>query len=202
MNEEHTPSQSWEQRYRDGRTPWDRGEPSPALLGWLQAGNIPSGRILVPGCGRGHEVIELSAAGFLVTGVDFAPSALEDLRRRLDERRLQAELVCADFITWRTSAPFDAAYEQTSLCSLPAQRWRDYVGSLEANLRSGGVLLALFMQTGHPGGPPWHCDPIAMQRLFKAPAWEWLSTLQAPLEHPSGVHELPALLRYQGPYQK
>jgi methyl halide transferase len=202
MNEEHKPSQFWEQRYQTDHTPWDRGGPSEALLGWLHAKKVPSGRILVPGCGRGHEVIELSAAGFQVTGVDFAPSALEELRQRLDARGLRAELVCADFLTWRGSTPFDAAYEQTSLCSLPPHRWRDYVNSLEQNLKPGAKLLALFMQTGRPGGPPWHCDPVAMQRLFKAPVWKWQTTTQEPIAHPIGVHELPALLCHDGGRQR
>jgi len=47
----------WQGRYREGSTGWDRGVPSPTLEGWLRDGTLAPCRILVPGCGRGHEVV-------------------------------------------------------------------------------------------------------------------------------------------------
>ncbi|MFN3194119.1 MAG: hypothetical protein ACE361_26660 [Aureliella sp.] len=44
----------WQQRYDDKQTGWDRGEPNPALLKWLESNALPPGRVFVPGCGRGH----------------------------------------------------------------------------------------------------------------------------------------------------
>jgi hypothetical protein len=70
----------WQARYDQGQTGWDRGGASPTLLRWLAAGDLRPCRILVPGCGRGHEVVALAKAGFDVTGVDFAPAAVETVR--------------------------------------------------------------------------------------------------------------------------
>ena len=83
----------WEQRYLAGRTGWDRGEPSPALIEWLQTEVKTTQRFLVPGCGRGYEVELLTERGHTVTGVDMAPSAVTELRNRLATRGLQADVL-------------------------------------------------------------------------------------------------------------
>ncbi len=195
MNEERNPAASWDRRYREGDIPWDRGEPSPALVDWLARGRLGGPRVLVPGCGAGHEVVMLAGRGFHVTAVDFAASAIESLARRLAEQGLDADLECADLLHWQPAAPFDAIYEQTSLCALEPGNWRAYADALAGWLRPGGELFALFMQTARAGGPPWHCDPIAMHRLFRAPAWHWLDVPARTVPHPAGFHERPAVLR-------
>jgi cyclopropane fatty-acyl-phospholipid synthase-like methyltransferase len=58
----------------------------------VAAGDLRPCRILVPGCGRGHEVVALARAGFAVTGVDFAPAAAAALQARLADEGLPAEL--------------------------------------------------------------------------------------------------------------
>ena len=59
----------WQERFESQRTPWDRGEVNPALSKLQADGVLPPGaRVLVPGCGAGHEVAALAAAGCRVTG--------------------------------------------------------------------------------------------------------------------------------------
>ena len=70
----------WEKRYIDKKTAWDRGETSPALEKTLSKLPKPPSKVLVPACGRGYEVVSFAALGFDVTGVDFAPSAIHDLK--------------------------------------------------------------------------------------------------------------------------
>ena len=66
MNGTLTRQREWEERYLSGRTAWDRGGVSPALRHWLASGALRAGRVLVPGCGRGHEVAALAREGFQV----------------------------------------------------------------------------------------------------------------------------------------
>ncbi len=71
----------WEARYQSGDTPWDKGRAHPALLEWL-ANNSLTGRVLVPGCGVGHDVRAIAAQpGTDVTGLDLAPSAIASATR-------------------------------------------------------------------------------------------------------------------------
>ena len=184
----------WQARYDQGQTGWDRGGASPTLLRWLATGELRPCRILVPGCGRGHEVIALAQAGFDVTGVDLAPAAITAVRSRLGSEGLAAEILQSDLFTYRPDEPFEAIYEQTCLCALSPERWADYEERLAGWLTPGGRLFAAFMQTDSVDGPPFACAPDAMRRLFAADRWVWPDEL-VPQEHPTGLVELTGMLR-------
>lgn len=184
----------WEARYRDGNTGWDRGDASPALAAWLAGGELAPCRALVPGCGRGHEVLVLARRGFAVTAVDFAPSAVDHLRRSLGQAGLEAEVLQADVLAWQPETAFDAIYEQTCLCALPEDAWADYAARLYAWLAPGGRLFALFMQTGQPGGPPRHCDLLRMRQIFAEDRWQWPETEPMLVAHRQGRFELGYVL--------
>ena len=64
-----------------------------------------------------------------------------------------------------------------------------YEAQLAQWLRPGGTLLALFMQTTDPDGPPFHCAIDQMQQLFDPSRWEWHGTALRS-DHPLGVYEL------------
>ena len=44
----------WEAHYQQGDMPWEKGAPSPGLVDFLASEPVP-GRVLVPGCGAGHD---------------------------------------------------------------------------------------------------------------------------------------------------
>lgn len=189
----------WEQRFADGNTPWDRGAANPQLDAWLAAGALKPCRILVPGCGSGHEMAALAQAGFDVTGLDYAPIAIERARTMLGS--LKAELVLADALDWKPAQAFDAIYEQTMLCALYPDQWRAYADQLQRWLEPGGRLFALFVQFLRPGlepgaiqGPPYHCDINAMRALFPAPSWAWPKPPYPLTTHPAGLAELAVVL--------
>ncbi len=184
----------WEEKYRANTIPWDRGGASPALLRWLEADALAHGRILVPGCGRGHEAVELARHGFHVTALDIAPSALRHLEAELAAAGLAAATVCADALAWQPDAPFDAIYEQTCLCALPPGHWPAYEQQLFRWLRPGGHLYALFMQTGRAGGPPFHCEVAEMRALFPATRWTWPEGDAERVDHPNSLFELATVL--------
>ena len=66
----------WDQRYQENDTPWDRGEPAPPLVEYLEDNRL-RGRVLVPGCGPGHDARFLASHGCDVLGVDIAQLALQ-----------------------------------------------------------------------------------------------------------------------------
>lgn len=176
------PGQSfWQERFIAGNLPWDRGGANPQLATWLADGTLAAGtRVIVPGCGQGWEVVELAAAGAIVTGLDFAPGALALCRNHLERNCCNAELIEADVLHWQPQAPVDAVFEQTCLCALYPDYWTRYAEQLHGWIRPGGRLLALFMQArkesvreGFIEGPPYHCDIHAMRAIFPATLWDW-----------------------------
>ena len=83
--------------------------------------------------------------------------------------------------------------------------WEDdrtrYAAQLQAWIRPGGLLCALFMQVrrdsasqGVIEGPPYHCDINAMRALFPAARWDWPSPPYAAVAHPQGWAELALVL--------
>lgn len=190
MSDERQRQRDWEQRYRAGRTAWDRGGVSPALEHWLGTGQVPSGRVLVPGCGHGYEVAELVRAGCRVTAVDIAAQPVMHLMGQLNDLGLQAKVIQADLLNWQPAEPFDAIYEQTCLCALDPGHWSDYEQRLREWLLPQGRLLALFMQTGREGGPPFDCPLPDMRTLFDVTHWCWPDAPPLEVAHPNGFVEI------------
>jgi methyl halide transferase len=191
----------WAKRFQSGEMPWDRGDANPQLGTWLASGALRPCRILVPGCGSGYEVAALAAAGFEVTALDYAPEALGRTRKLLKAANLKAELVEADALAWLPDRAFDAIYEQTCLCALYPDQWRDYADQLHRWLACDGTLYALFVQLLQPGaaegaieGPPYHCDINAMRALFPQPLWSWPKPPYPRTTHPRGLGELAVVL--------
>ena len=70
----------WETRYQAGEMAWELGQAAPSLMQWFHAQPEASGHVTVLGCGRAHDAIALAVAGFDVTAIDFAPTALAAVR--------------------------------------------------------------------------------------------------------------------------
>jgi SAM-dependent methyltransferase len=192
----------WQERFRAGQTPWDRGAPSPHLAVWVDTGLFGAGmQVIVPGCGSGHELPLLARLGCRVTALDYTPAALERARATLAAAAQSADMIEADVLAWEPRSPADVVYEQTCLCALHPDQWVDYARQLARWLRPGGRLAALFMQVqrdeaaqGYVSGPPYHCDIGAMRALFPSHAWTWPAPPYARVPHPLGIEELAVVL--------
>ena len=160
----------WEHAYQQKETPWDKGEPSPGLVDLLE-GTPMAGRVLVPGCGLGHDVRAISVlSGTEVVGVDVAPTAVELARGfgRVGGERYALE----DLFGLPESyvGAFDWVWEHTCFCAIPKARRGDYVTAVRSVLRVGGRLAAIFYLD--PGwddpeqGPPFGVSVAELDRLF------------------------------------
>src|SRR5512142_1709655 len=81
--------------YGHFRAPWDIG-PREELVTLVETGRIPPGRAIDLGCGAGANAIFLAQHGFDVTGIDFAPAALELARKRARQAGARVNLVLDD----------------------------------------------------------------------------------------------------------
>lgn len=158
----------WQERYESGETRWDKGAPAPPLVSFLKDRAVV-GRVLVPGCGSGHDVRALSEQGAEVTGLDFAAGAIDAARAI---RPVGSEsYVLEDFLNCpgMLKGGFDWIFEHTCFCAIEPSRRRDYVKACIHCLRPGGRLLAVFyLETGDPPdvGPPFATDREEILSLF------------------------------------
>jgi len=158
---------AWNDRYAENDTPWDKGEAHPVLHDMLTRGAL-TGRVLVPGCGTGHDVRELAARGLEVVGLDIASLALDRARAQPaagSESYQQGDLF---HVPERWRGFFDGVFEHTCFCAIDPARRADYVSSVAEVLKPDGRLLAVFfVNPDHDGeGPPFGCTPEELDALF------------------------------------
>lgn len=167
LNKAVNEAAAWDSRYRSGDIPWEKGRAHPALPEWLKDHPI-TGRVLVPGCGSGHDVRVIAEGGAEVTGLDIAPGAV-----RLAEGHPRAGnegYVCGDLFQppeeWR--GMFDWVFEHTCFCAIAPEMREGYVTSVAGLLKPGGRLLAIFfINPDHDeGGPPFGCTDDSLEELF------------------------------------
>lgn len=158
----------WEARYVAGETPWDKGAPHPALVDWLQENSMP-GRVLVPGCGAGHDVRAISRGGASqVVGVDLSPTAIR--RARVMGGEGNEQYVVGDFLAGNSfGKPFDWIFEHTCFCAIAPRRRVDYVQAAANALEFGGCLVAVFFtdpDNDDPHSPPFACGIEELDVFF------------------------------------
>ncbi len=192
----------WQGLYEKGDTRFDVGAPSPPLMDWLDAHPIVASRAIVPGCGYGHDVIELAQRGLSTVGVDFAPAAVQAGRAAADRAGLSSRARFLECDVFSLGSEHDGAYdllfEQTCYCAITPARRDDYAALAARLVAPGGTLLfVVYPADGHQGGPPFAIDPTEVEPRFAA--WFDLLWMGAP-ERPSkptraGKEQLAVLRR-------
>lgn len=125
--------QRWDALYRDDFTPWDRAGPSLALADIIATrpdlvppaqdldsrgnplrtttGAVSKRTALVPGCGRGHDVLLLARFGYDVWGLDYSEAAVAMAKEtEKDAGKLQPwsdEVVECGKVTWLSGDFFE-----------------------------------------------------------------------------------------------
>ena len=187
----------WDARYRDANTPWDLGGDA-ALVQRLAVEHLDSGvDILVPGCGRAHDVEALAAEGHRVIGLDIAPTAVRLASERLAEREVTRASVRLGNFLKPADVPaghFDVLIEHTCYCALKPSHWPDYVKAAARALKPGGLLLGAFL-CFEGGGPPFGTSLKALRAQFQ-PAFDIVRLEMAPERFvPKDVPQMEAVFR-------
>ncbi|MCP5543962.1 MAG: thiopurine S-methyltransferase [Akkermansiaceae bacterium] len=148
-------SRDWEQCYRDGETPWEKGASAPPLdelLERMGAELWNGGPVLVPGCGLGHDVRRIGEENIPAVGLDLAPSAVERAGKLTTAGHLQFE--AGDFLDpeWADGRTFAAMWEHTCFCAIdPGLRDR-YAESAAAVLPPGAIFAGVFYLNPNDSG--------------------------------------------------
>ncbi len=159
----------WEELYQAGETRWEKGTPHPELIAFLRRCPL-HGRVLVPGCGFGHDVRAVAATADQVVGLDIAPSAIAGAKNHPSvggERYVRGDLFA---LPAAMRGAFDWVFEHTCFCAIPPERRDDYVAAVAGALAPGGRLFAIFYMTPDmdPGeeGPPFGSTPEELDERF------------------------------------
>ncbi|HCZ33590.1 MAG TPA: SAM-dependent methyltransferase [Holophagaceae bacterium] len=175
----------WNRIYEDeGRPGWDMDGATPLLDELLELarplGLRPGASLVVPGCGYGHDAVALEARGFAVTGLDFAPLAIQGAMQRYGDRVAWSQ---ADWFTTHLG-PWDAIFDHTCFVAMDPARRPAYVEACAGHLKPGGLWMAgLFHDVNGRQGPP-HATPMAEMRTLAEARFEVLHLAHATASHP------------------
>ena len=167
----------WDQRYRQGNTPWDKGRASPALIYWLK--NYPrriSGHILIPGCGTGHDVRAIADAEPTSSplGIDISSTAIATCLQNKVHDNEQYEQTDLFQLSRKFHAAFDWVWEHTCYCAIDPSKRPQYVSAIASALKPGGIFLGIFYlnpeidATTPNDGPPHGTSIEDVKSLFFA----------------------------------
>ncbi len=166
---------SWDERYQQQDTPWDKGAPAPPLLDLLrdQSAYFGQGEILVPGCGRGHDARAIAKAipQAEVVGLDISATAIQEAKALDFDKTCQFRK--ADFLAMpaEESSEVSAIFEHTCFCAIdPAERGV-YAEACAGLLPSGGHWVTIIFLTPREEddptiGPPFQSSVDEIHRLF------------------------------------
>jgi SAM-dependent methyltransferase len=160
---------NWDQLYRENETPWDRGEPAPPLVEYVESHTL-TGHALVPGCGIGHDARFLAEQGCSVHGIDISDTALGKAKSIHDSSGLYLKFENVDFLCDANGLPnshFDLLFEHTCFCAInPSDRAR-YAKAARKVLKPNGLLLGIFFtDMENANGPPYPSSRYDIQSLF------------------------------------
>ena len=174
----------WIDRWEQGRIGFHRQGVHPDLEvhhSWF-LGSDPL-RILVPLCGKSHDLVHLADLGHTVVGVEIAPKAIADLfaehPRPVTEVQRASHRVftsgglsvwCGDFFALPDLPAFDRVWDRAALVALPPDQRRRYVDRIVA-LAPGATLLlnVIDYDPSVMSGPPFPVPPSVVADLFEAP---------------------------------
>ena len=159
----------WEACYESEMDGWDIGGPTPVFE--RLATEIPKGRICVIGCGRGYDAVTFAKAGFEVTAIDFAKTAVLASRENARKEEVEMTVLREDFFDLPDELhdQFDYVLEYTCFCAISPERRFEYDRVIWQLLKPDGKLLGLFFpldKNVDEGGPPWGVNISELHALF------------------------------------
>jgi SAM-dependent methyltransferase len=120
------------------RPPWDRGISPPELFDFIS--KHPAGRAIDLGCGTATNVITLAQHGWQVTGIDFAPRAIQIAKRKAQKAHVTVDVRVGDATKLDgIDGPFDLALDMG--CFHGVEKKLDYLSQLKRVLATNGYWL-------------------------------------------------------------
>lgn len=173
----------WRQRWSEGRIGFHQPQPSALLCKhWPALALAPGARVLVPLCGKSHDLAWLAGQGHQVLGVELVREAVEaffaehalapEVRHTPSGTHYSAggiEIVCGDVFALQPGLveACDAAFDRAALVALPHPLRRRYIDEVYARLPRGcrGLLVTLEYDQAQREGPPFSVDADEVQAL-------------------------------------
>lgn len=159
----------WQNVYHtEGQPGWDLAQPAEALKDMLQRVKFPKSRILVLGCGEGHDAALFAEVGHVVTAVDFSTEGLKrgkEKYKHLKNLTFVQENIFNLPQDWNYT--FDVIIEHTCFCAIPTNQRKNLVQLWRRLLHEEGQLMGVFFTMLKRAGPPYGASELELRELLK-----------------------------------
>lgn len=163
--------EAWLERWQEGRIGWHQAEGNPSLRKhWRATGR----QVLVPLCGKSHDLLWLAEQGNEVVGVELSELAVKSFfaEQMLDYTIRSGELpaycatdrpitiYCGNFFDLQ-SVRCDAHYDRGALVAVPVDSRADYAAHVSSLLTDDAeqLVIALQYDQAQASGPPFSVPP-------------------------------------------
>lgn len=152
----------WSGRYEESHTPWDLSAHHPAIDWVVPRLKLSKSKILVAGCGKGHDADKLLKLGHQVTGIDFSPQALKEAQALYSGPHFE----CADLFTYAPKSKFDVIFEHTLFCALHPEKRARIIKAWLGLLEDEACLIGVFNVSCKQNGPPFGMTEWELEELL------------------------------------
>ena len=165
---------------------FDASRCEPSLVALLETGTLPTGRALVPGCGRGYAVEALCSSERDVLGLEVSETAKRAAEAYLassekPETKKHAKIALDDFFAHEPATKYDLAFDSTFLCAIEPSRRKEWASKYASLIRPGGELVSnVFPNGDFEGGPPFALSPKIVADLLIPVGFEAVSLTDVP----------------------
>ena len=173
----------WIERWAENRIGFHRPAVQPLLERFWTEVATGAGRVLVPLCGKSHDMIWLAARGHRVLGVDISRIAAQSFAAEhgldfevIEEppftlmREEKVDFLIGDFFGLKPErvGRFALVYDRAALIALPEERRRDYVSTVESLIETAAhiLLITIEYEPGAMEGPPYSVGEEEVRALY------------------------------------
>ncbi|OMO89153.1 TPMT family [Corchorus olitorius] len=107
--------------------------------------SLPMGRVLVPGCGTGYDVVAMACPGRHVVGLDISEEAIKKAKQMSSSSPNgdYFTFLTADFFTWHPTDLFDLIFDYTFFCAVEPHLRSAWAQQIQKFLKPDGELITL-----------------------------------------------------------
>ncbi|GJQ62954.1 MAG: SAM-dependent methyltransferase [Melioribacteraceae bacterium] len=161
----------WDEQYKNSKDVWNLNNSVPVFVQLLEEEKFlhPS-KLLIPGSGKGYELIDAAKRGYDVTGIDFSAEANNFAKNLASEEGLKIEVLNEDLFELgkNHSEEFDYIFEYVTICAVLPDRRMDLLRNINSALKQGGKFISLlFPIDKRDGGPPFSIDMFDFFKMAK-----------------------------------
>ena len=151
----------FEERYKEGDTPWELDRPDHNLTGMVTGRPISRCRVLEIGCGTGANAVWLAKQGFELTACDRSRTAIKRAVKRAEDAGVECTFLTIEYIQDQVSGgAFGFVFDRGCFHSLDSDEDRQkFAENASSHLKKGGLWLSLIGNADEDRqdeGPPQH----------------------------------------------